>query len=128
VGGRQVRAVDPFDLPDWLGTEDVTWAATSTARGEPRVAGLLESRGRALDCDLLAADQAFPAPVLSEGWRTEAHRAWTYGQVLLVEDEGRLTLAVPGTSFNADLALETLSRLAKALGADPSRFAVRLRL
>lgn len=125
---RQVRAVDPFDLPDWLGTGDVTWAATASARGEPRVPGRLEAGDRALDCDLLAADQAFPLPMLPEAWRAQVHQAWSYGQVLLVEDGGRLTLAVPGTSFNADLALETLGRFAKAVGADPARFAVRLRL
>ena len=57
-----------------------------------------------------------------------AHQAWTHGQVLLVEYDGRLTLAVPGTAYSADGALETISRLAKAVGVRPGRFAVTLRL
>ncbi len=125
---HRVAAVDPFDLPEWLGTEDVTWSATSSARGEHRVSGELEAGEHRLECDLLAADEAYPAPVLGEDWRSQAHQAWSYGQVLLVEYDDHLTLAVPGTSFTADLVLEVLARLAKAVGADPSRFAVRLRL
>jgi len=128
VADRQVAGVDPFDLPDWLGTEEVTWAATSSVRGEPRVTGELTGGDCSLVCDLLAADQAFPAPVLPEDWRSRAHQAWTYGQVLLLDDRGRLTLAVPGSAFSADLALETLARLARGVGVEPSRFSVRLRL
>jgi len=128
VADRQVAGVDPFDLPDWLGTEEVTWAATSSVRGEPRVTGELTGDDCSLVCDLLAADQAFPAPVLPEDWRSRAHQAWTYGQVLLLDDEGRLTLAVPGSAFSADLALETLARLARGVGVEPRRFSVRLRL
>jgi len=128
VADRQVAGVDPFDLPEWLGLEEVTWAATSSVRGEPRVTGELTGGDCSLVCDLLAADQAFPAPVLPEDWRSRAHQAWTYGQVLLLDDEGRLTLAVPGSAFSADLALETLARLARGVGVEPRRFSVRLRL
>ena len=128
MADRQVAGVDPFDLPDWLGTEEVTWAATSSVRGEPRVTGELTGDDCSLVCDLLAADQAFPAPVLPEDWRSRAHQAWTYGQVLLLDDRGRLTLAVPGSAFSADLALETLARLARGVGVEPRRFSVRLRL
>lgn len=128
MADRQVAGVDPFDLPEWLGTEEVTWAATSSVRGEPRVTGELTGGGCSLVCDLLAADQAFPAPVLPEDWRSRAHQAWTYGQVLLLDAEGRLTLAVPGSAFSADLALETLARLARGVGVEPRRFSVRLRL
>jgi hypothetical protein len=35
---------------------------------------------------------------------------------------------VPGTAFSADLALETLARLARGVGVEPSRFSARLRL
>lgn len=123
-----VTAVDPFDLPDWLGSDDVTWTALSGVRGEHLVVGTLGAGHDSLDCDLLAADQAFPHPVLDEEWRPRSHLAWTYGQVLLLEYDGRLTLAVPGTDFNADRVLEALTRLAKAVGVQPSRFAVSLRL
>ena len=49
--------------------------------------------------------------------RTRAHLAWRHGQILLLECEDRLTLAVPGTSFTADLCLDAIGRLAKAVGA-----------
>ena len=39
-----------------------------------------------------------------------------------------MTLAVPGTSFTADLVLDALARFAKAVGARPESFSVLLRL
>jgi hypothetical protein len=123
-----VAAVDPFDLPDWLGTTEVTWTATSPVRGASRIEGTLSGAGERLPCDLLAADLAYPEPLLADAWRRQAHQAWTHGQVLLVEYGGRLTLAVPGTAYSADGVLETVGRLAKAVGVLPGRFAVTLRL
>ncbi len=125
---RVVGEVDPFDLPEWLGEGDVTWTATGSVHGGHRVPGELTGGGEPLVCDLLGADQAFPVPVLDDDWRRQAHQAWTHGQVLLVDDDGRLTLAVPGTSFTADLALEAVGRLAKSVGVKPGRFVVSLRL
>ena len=124
-----VAAVDPFDLPEWLGTSDVTWTATASVHGGHRVPGELTADGQeTLPCDLLGADQAFPQPVLDDSWRRQVHQAWTHGQVLLVEYDGRLTLAVPGTSFTADRALEAIGRLARAVGVKPDRFVAALRL
>ena len=57
-----------------------------------------------------------------------AHQAWKYGEVLLVTLDDRMTLAVPGTSFTADLVLDALARFAKAVGARPESFSVLLRL
>jgi hypothetical protein len=128
TGDPQVRAVDPFDLPDWLGTEDVTWTALTSVHAGHLVRGELSGGGEPIGCDLLGADQAFPAPVLGDGWRRQVHQTWTYGQVLLVAYDGRLTLAVPGTSFTADLVLEAVARLAKAVGVKPGRFVAALRL
>ena len=48
--------------------------------------------------------------------------------MLFVEYDGRLTLAVPGTAYSADGVLETVSRLAKAVGVRPEHFTVTLRL
>lgn len=127
-GPATVAEADPFDLPEWLGTSEVTWTALSSVRGEHLVTGEIGTAGAALGCDLLAADQAFPVPVLDDHWRRNAHQSWTHGQVLLVEYDGRLTLAVPGTEFTADLVLEALARLAKAVGVKPSRFVAALRL
>ena len=123
-----VREVDAFDLPDWLGEGPVTWRADSAVRGTDRVSGTLTDATAETPCDLLAVDQAYPVPVLPEEWRRAAHRAWSHDQLLLLEYDGRLRLAVPGTVFTADLALETVSRLARALGVRPERFSVTLRL
>ena len=123
-----VEPADPVELPDWLGTSEVTWTALSTVRGAARIEGVLTGAGEELACDLLAADLAYPEPQLQGTWRWQAHQAWTYGQVLLVSYDGRLTLAVPGTAYSADGVLETIGRLAKAVGVAPGRFSVTLRL
>ena len=124
-----VTEVDAFDLPDWLGVEEVTWTAVTSLGTSPHVTGALTGRsGASLDCDVLACDLAYPEPVLDERWRHDAHQAWTLGQVLLVEYDGRLTLVVPGTTVTAEPALEAVRRLAKAVGAPADRFTVSLRL
>ncbi|WP_341231102.1 hypothetical protein [Nocardioides salarius] len=126
-----VTEVDPFDLPEWLGEQDVTWRAGSGLRTGHRVTGRLEGPGEQdhHPCDLLAVDEAYPLPVLDDQTRSRAHLAWRHGQVLLLATEGSpLTLAVPGTAFDADLALDALSRLAKAVGASPEHYAVLLRI
>jgi hypothetical protein len=124
-----VGPVDPFDLPDWLGVTSVTWTAVDSIGATHLVAGCLRGpEGEPLDCDALACDLAYPVPVLDEGWRHDAHQAWTLGEVLLVEYDGRLTMVVPGTTVTAELALEAVRRLAKAVGAPADRFTVALRL
>jgi hypothetical protein len=123
-----VAAVDPFELPEWLGTGDVTWTAHSSVRGARLIRGSLSGGDGELACDLLAADVAHPEPLVPEPWRRQAHQVLEHGQVLLVERSGRLTLAVPGTAYSADGVLETLGRLARAVGVDPHRFAAHLRL
>lgn len=123
-----VHAVDPFDLPEWLGEGDVTWTATTSVHAGHLVSGELSGGDRTLGCDLLGVDQAFPVPVLDDDWRRRSHQAWTHGQVLVVEHDDRLTLAVPGTAFTADLALEALGRFAKAVGARPGAYLAAIRL
>lgn len=120
--------VDPFELPEWLGTDEVTWSARC-GLGRPTVPGTLVSDTRAaeLPCDLLAADVACPAPTVDNPTRTRIHQAWRDGQVELLSSAGRLVVAVPGTAQDADLVLEAVARLARAVGAEPARFAVRLR-
>ena len=122
-------ALDPFDLPEWLGESDVTWAAESGVRRGHAVQGLLTSPGHEpLTCDLLAVDPAYPTAVAPETTRHDAHQAWRHGQVLTVSRDGRLTLAVPGTGFTADLVLEAVGRLALAVGASVDRYSVLLRI
>lgn len=121
--------VDPFDLPEWLGTQPVTWTAASALRAGPCVTGELSAAaGQPVGCDLLAIDDAYPAPIADDELRRAAHQAWRRGEVSLVARRGRLTLAVPGSAFDADLALAAVGRLAKAVGAAPMSYAVCLRI
>ena len=124
----RVEAVDAFDLPEWLGTCDVTWTAASSVIGAQRIEGTLASDRGETPCDLLAADVAYPQPLLDERWRRQSHQAWEYGQVMLAALDGRLTLLVPGTAYSADGVLETIGRLAKAVGVPAGRFTVCLHL
>lgn len=124
-----VVELDPFDLPEWLGVEDVTWTSDRGLRTGHLVPGTLTGTSdQQTPCDLLAVDQAFPSPVVDDATRTRAHQVWRHGQVLLVCRTERPTLAVPGSAFSAELALDVLARLARAVGAEPDRFSVRLRL
>jgi hypothetical protein len=124
-----LSAVDPFDLPEWLGEGEVTWAAEAGVRRGHHVPGSLRGGGsERLACDLLAVDEAHPAPVADDTTRTATHLAWRHGQIHLVQAGDRLTLAVPGTSFTADGVLDAIGRLAKAVGARPDAYSVQLRV
>ena len=124
-----LTVADPFDLPEWLGRSDVTWTAEAGLRSGYAVPGHLGADGHdVLPCDLLAVDVAYPLPVATDTIRHDAHQAWRHGQVLPVRANDRLTLAVPGTGFTADLVLDALGRLAKAVGASEDHYSVRLRI
>lgn len=128
--------VDPFDLPEWLGVEEVTWTPQAGIRLGFRVPGCLTpttggdpgGAGDTLPCDLLAVDEAYPRPVVTDDVRSAAHQTWRHGQVTLMQDDERLTLLVPGTSFTADLVLDAIGRFAAAVGASADRYAVHLRI
>jgi hypothetical protein len=121
--------VDPFDLPEWLGTSEVTWSARAGLRTGYAVPGDLSADGHdPLGCDLLGIDEAYPAPIAADGVRLRAHQAWRNGEVHLVRRDGQLALAVPGTSFTADLVLDALARLARSVGASADRYSVLLRI
>lgn len=121
--------LDPFDLPEWLGEGEVTWTSEHGLGTGHRVLGVLTGpAGETLPCDLLAVDQAYPAPILDELTRTRVHQVWRHGQVLLLSHADRTTLATPGTSYAAEQVLDTFTRLARAVGADPGHWSVRLGL
>ena len=120
--------VDPFDLPETLGTTEVTWAADDGLGGHLVRGHLLPDAGDPVACDLLAVDDAYPAPVADDHTRLRTHQAWRHGQVHLAAYEGRLTVLVPGCGFDSALVLDAVGRFAKALGAAPSSYSVRLRL
>lgn len=122
--------VDPFDLPDWLGQEEVEWRPEQHLGSRALISGRLQRAGgdEVLACDLLAVDEAYPAPVAADDLRTRAHQTWRHDQVLLVSRDQRLTLAVPGSRVSTEQALTALSRLALAVAAEPHRFAAVLRV
>lgn len=130
TGSDEVEEVDPFDLPDWLGVEEVTWSAVTSLGAGHRVSGVLAGTpsGETLACDILACDLAYPHSVLDEKWRAAGHHAWGLGEALLVRYAGRLTVVVPGTSVGVESALDAVRRLAKAVGARSQRFTVAIRL
>lgn len=120
---------DAFGLPDWLGTENVVWRAQSSLMKTAHVTGeLTASPDLSHQLDLLAVDAAYPQPVCPEPERVAAHQAWQYGEVYLVEIDTRLTAAIPGTRFDANIMCETLRRVAKAVGAPASNFTVAVTL
>jgi len=121
--------IDPFDLPEWLGECEVTWEAGRGLGSGDRVAGILTAPGREpMPCDLLAVDDAYPAPVADEPLRVRAHQVWRHGEVLVASDAGHVLLAVPGSRLDAETALEAIGRLARAVGARPGTYVVRLRV
>jgi hypothetical protein len=120
--------VDPFDLPEWLGVGQVVWHADQGLRTGHLVAGRLVSGDDVLACDLFAVDEAYPAPVTDDDSRLRAHQSWRHGQVLLGTYGDRLVLAAPGTRFDAERVLDTLARLARAVGGSPDNMAALLRI
>jgi hypothetical protein len=123
-----ISEADPFDLPAWVGEAEVTWYADSGSRFGHHITGRLTDGTEEIGCDLIAIDQAYPRQVADSGWRRLAHQAWHNDQVLVIEYDGALTLAVPGHELDADLLLNALARFAKAVGGSSERFTAALRL
>ena len=124
-----ITDIDPFDLPDWLGTAEVVWRSDAGLRTGHLVQGRLTAEDQPeLVCDLLAVDEAYPEPVGDDATRLRVHQACRHGQVVVGTLGGRMVLAVPGTGFGPELVLEALSRLARAVGAHAERYAALLRL
>lgn len=124
-----ITDIDPFDLPEWLGTHDVVWRSDTGLGAGHLVRGRLTAEGEAdVVCDLMAVDVAYPEPVVDDATRLRVHQAWRHGQVVIGEIESRMVLAVPGTGFGPDVVLDALGRLARAVGARAERYAALLRL
>jgi hypothetical protein len=84
--------------------------------------------GRRQDLDLLAVDAAYPVPVCPERERRSAHQAWQYGEVALLDADGRLCAGVPGARFDANLVCEAVRRVARSVAAEPGSFSVSITL
>ena len=121
--------LDPFDLPDWLGETQVTWCADAGIGSGHLVPGRLlgEPDSRSPSTSSLWT-RPTPGPSPRTDVRTRSHLAWRHGQVQLVSRDERPTAAVPGRDFTAERVLEILARVARAVGADPERYAARLRI
>lgn len=122
------RRSDPFDLPDWLGEDDLTWSLDGPLAAAQVRGTLHGAAGRRLTLDILCADVAYPAPLICELLRRECHLSWHHGEVQLIEN-GRLHgLAVPVSSLDADRACEALRRFARAVAVDTVRVRVLITL
>lgn len=125
----RIRTVDPFDLPDWLGTRPVAWSTTTGLASGPYVAGEFRTDGEPpLGFDLLAVDAAYPVVSCPEAERHDAHQAWQFGEVVILEVDGRPAAGVPASDFDPNLACEAIRRVARAVGAEAGTFSVSLSL
>lgn len=135
--------LDPFDLPEWLGVEEVVWVAgRPPRRGEDhRLGGELRRAADAgagatapcggLACEVLAIDEAYPQPVMDDDHRVRAHQAWRHGSIVVLRAPDRdetVVVAVPGRRVDPLTAVDALTRLARAVGADPVRWSAQWRL
>lgn len=124
-----MNPVDPFDLPEWLATEEVTWHAVSTDRAGHLIHGLLTAGpDREWPCNLLAVDQAWPRTVAASEVRESVHQTWRNGEVELVEVDGALTLLTPGAGFSSGRVMVTLERFTRAVGARADNYVAAIRL
>ena len=106
----------------------MTWRAEGILTDDPLVPGWLSSHQRSHPLDLLAVDAAYPRTVCTSQQRHDAHQSWHFGEVLLLEEGGRVAAAVPTVAFDPNLAVDTIRRVAKALGAPAANFDVLLML
>lgn len=121
--------VDPFDLPEWLATDEVTWHAVSTDRAGHLIHGVLTAGPeKEWSCNLLAVDQAWPRTVAPTDVRERVHLTWRNGEVELVEIDGALTLLTPGVGFSSGRVMTTLERFTRAVGARAERYVAAIRL
>ena len=117
------RDVDPFDLPEWLGEAEVDLDAD--ARRTPRAPRARARSPAPATTTCPATCWPSTTPTRSRWPTTTSAPAPTWpggtARSCWCECEDRLTLAVPGTSFTADLCLDAIGRLAKAVGASGRR-------
>ena len=122
------QRADPFELPDWVGQEDLTWSLDgplSAAQVRGTVHGAEEHQ---IGLDIVCADVAYPAPVVPELMRRECHLSWHHGQVLVLANAVSHALGVPVSALDADTACEALRRFAAAIAVDLERVRVLIRL
>lgn len=122
------RRSDPFDLPDWLGADDLTWSLDGPLTAAQVRGTLHGAAGHRLPLNILCADVAYPAPVVSELVRRECHLSWHHGEVQLLENGQAHALAVPVSGLDADRACDALRRFARAIAVDTAQVRVLITL
>ena len=119
---------DPFELPEWLGREGLTWSLDGPLSAA-QVRGTVHGAGEhQLRLDIVCADVAYPAPVVPELIRRECHLSWHHGQVLVLANPVSHALGVPVSTLDADTACEALRRFAAAIAVDVARVQVLISL
>ena len=124
--GTGIGSFDPFDLPDWTGTKQITWRAETTLDGGPHVRGLLAADASTQQLDLIAVDAAYPRLTCPADLRRQVHQAWQLGEVMLLAVDGRVAVAAPGVGFDANAACETLRRFTRSVGAPQDNLTVSI--
>ncbi|MPZ61828.1 MAG: hypothetical protein GEU93_11140 [Propionibacteriales bacterium] len=122
---------DPFELPGWLADREVVWEALDTVATNVHVHGVLRPSSDSETeqvLDLMAVDAAWPTPACDEANRRASHQAWHYGEVAVLDIDSRVALGVPVSAFTAEAVCDAVRRFTRAVGADPKRYAVQLRL
>ena len=125
---RDWQVADPFDLPDWLGEQALTWTADSSIGGSRATGALCAADERCLPLAVLGVDEAYPVPIVGDAVRRQVHQSWRYGQVALLEQRGSYALAAPAISVDVDMVCEALRRFAMAIGVAAERIRVLVRL
>jgi hypothetical protein len=125
---RHHAITDPFDLPEWLGSGELTWVAASGLASASLSGALVGQDGERLPLSIIAADRAYPTPVVDEEVRRAVHQAWALNQVVILDDDGCQTLAVPTVTLDTELVCEAMRRFARAIGVDTSRVSLTIRL
>ncbi len=122
--------VDPFDLPDWLGTREVSWAADSGLRASHLVPGSLDGGGPIVStATCWGSTGPTRAPVASRrACGTAPTRPGSTGRCCWSRSVVGSPWPSQAPGFTSELVLTALERLAQAVGAEPSSYAVRLRL
>jgi hypothetical protein len=123
---HSIAPFDPFELPDWTGTEPVTWQADAPLDAGALIPGTLRAGAATQQLDLVAVDAAYPAAVCPESIRVQVHQAWQLGEVVLLDIDGRVVVAAPGTGFDANGVCDVLRRFGKAVGAPDHNLTVSI--
>ena len=120
--------IDPFDLPDWLGETEVTWAADRGLATGHRVAGQLTADGQLRAVRPAGRRRRLPRPVAADPVRVRAHQAWRHGEVLIVGTATACSSPCPGSVWTPRPPSRPSPGSRAPSGPRTASYAVRLRV